>query len=73
MISKTIWIGAVRHLAFAIVAGCMTIAALSTAGAQTPDKARHMIEDVRDARYCELFRWCAAAFISSPPSTTRSG
>jgi hypothetical protein len=54
MISKTIWIGAVRHLALAIVAGCLTIAALSTAGAQTPDKARHMIDGVRDARYCEL-------------------
>jgi hypothetical protein len=54
MISKTIRIGAVRHLALAIVAGCLTIAALSTAGAQTPDKARHMIDGVRDARYCEL-------------------
>jgi len=54
MISKTIRIGAVRHLALAIVAGCMTIAALSTAGAQTPDKTKHMIDGVRDARYCEL-------------------
>ena len=54
MISKTIRIGAVRHLALAIVAGCMTIAALSTAAAQTPDKSKHMIEGVRDARYCEL-------------------
>jgi hypothetical protein len=54
MNGKTIWIGAVRHLALAIVAGCMTIAALSTAAAQTPDKSKHMIEGVRDARYCEL-------------------
>ena len=29
-------------------------AALAPAGAQTPDKAKHMIEGVRNVRYCEI-------------------
>jgi hypothetical protein len=57
--NKTIRIGAGRRLTLTIVAGGTTLAALAIAAlvpvaAQTPDKARHMIDGVRDARYCEL-------------------
>ena len=31
-----------------------TAAALTPASAQTADRSKHMIEDVRDARYCEI-------------------
>jgi hypothetical protein len=35
-------------------AAAIMIAAITPAGAQTVDKAKHMIEGVRDARYCEI-------------------
>ena len=58
MMSKAIWAGARRGLATIVAAGGMTAAAVSlaalAAAAQTPDKARHMIDGVRDARYCEI-------------------
>jgi len=58
MMSKAIWAGARRGLALIVVAGGITTAALMLAAlpaaAQTPDKARHMIDGVRDARYCEI-------------------
>jgi len=37
-----------------IVLIVFTAAAIAPAHAQTPDKTRHMIEGVRDARYCEI-------------------
>ena len=54
MTRKAIWAGAVRSLAVTIAAGGIMIAALAPAGAQTVDKGKHMIEGVRDARYCEI-------------------
>ena len=57
--SNAIRTGAGRRLILTIVAGGMAIAvpaiaALVPVAAQTPDKAKHMIDGVRDARYCEL-------------------
>jgi hypothetical protein len=52
--SKATRIGAGRRLIATIVAGGAAIAALAPAAAQTVDKTKHMIEDVRDARYCEI-------------------
>ena len=57
--SNAIRIGARRRPILTIVAGGMTtavlaIAALVPGAAQTPDRAKHMIDGVRDARYCEL-------------------
>jgi hypothetical protein len=56
MMSKAIWAGAAHRLIATIAAGGIATAALLLAalpaGAQTPDKARHMIDGVRDARYC---------------------
>ena len=64
MMNKTIRIGAGRRLIVTITAGAIAIAALilaslTPAAAQTPDKAtpdkaKHMIDGVRDARYCEI-------------------
>ena len=54
MTRKAIWAGAVRRPAVTIAAGGIMIAALAPAGAQTVDKGKHMIEGVRDARYCEI-------------------
>jgi hypothetical protein len=59
MMSKAIWAGAAHRLIATITAGGVSMAALLLAaalpaGAQTPDKARHMIDGVRDARYCEI-------------------
>src|ERR1700747_1659062 len=53
MTRKAIWAGAVHGLVVTIAAGGIMIGALPAA-AQTVDKAKHMIEDVRDARYCEI-------------------
>jgi hypothetical protein len=52
--SNAIWTSAGRRLIVTIVAGGAAIVALVPVAAQTPDKARHMIDGVRDARYCEL-------------------
>src|SRR5215469_7673973 len=64
MMNKTIRIGAGRRLIVTLAAGAIAIAALilaslTPAAAQTPDKAtpdkaKHMIDGVRDARYCEI-------------------
>lgn len=63
MTSKEIRIGAGRRLivtigAAATALSAVTIAALMLAtfpaAAQTPDRAKHMIDGVRDARYCEI-------------------
>ena len=37
-----------------------------------PDKSKHMIDGVRDARYCEIIPVVRHGCIPSPPSTTRS-
>jgi hypothetical protein len=54
MMTRAVRIGAERRLIVSIVAGGTAIAALVSAAAQTPDKGRHMIDGVRDARYCEI-------------------
>ncbi len=57
MASNRIRVRAVRSLVTTIASTALIITAalaLAPAAAQTPDKARHMIEGVRDARYCEL-------------------
>jgi hypothetical protein len=50
MASNGIQVGVRRS--FVIIAFAAT--AIASAGAQTADKAKHMIEGVRDARYCEI-------------------
>jgi hypothetical protein len=50
MASNGIAVGVLRS----IVLIAFTVAAIAPAGAQTPDKARHMIEGVRNVRYCEI-------------------
>ena len=55
MASNRIRVRAVRSLVTTIVSTALIItAALTPAAAQTPDKGKHMIDGVRDARYCEL-------------------
>jgi hypothetical protein len=42
-------------IAHSVIAGWILVAtALTPAAAQTPDKQKHMIEGVRNVRYCEL-------------------
>jgi hypothetical protein len=53
MMSKTIGLGGARSLLM-MLASAATMLALTPAAAQTADKTKHMIEGVRDARYCEL-------------------
>jgi hypothetical protein len=50
MTSNGIPVGVLRSL---IITACAA-AAVAAAGAQTPDTAKHMIEGVRNVRYCEL-------------------
>jgi hypothetical protein len=50
MAGNGIPIGVLRSL---IVTACAA-AAVNAAGAQTPDKEKHMIEGVRNVRYCEI-------------------
>ena len=52
--SKATRIGAGRLPIALIVAGGAAMAALAPAAGQKVDKTKHMIEDVRDARYCEI-------------------
>ena len=55
MINKAIWVGVLRSFGGPTAAAAMTIAlAITPSDAQTPDKTKHMIDGVRDARYCEL-------------------
>jgi hypothetical protein len=55
MINNAIWDGAVRSLVATTTAASIAIAAaLAPACAQTVDKAKHLIDSVRDARYCEI-------------------
>ena len=68
MASNGIQVGVLRSIVLIV----FTAAALAPAGAQTPDKAKHMIEGVRNVRYCEIIPVVRTAFTSSPPSTTRS-
>ena len=54
MIDKVIWASALRGFIGTTAAAAIIIAALAPAGAQTVDKGKHMIDGVRDARYCEI-------------------
>ena len=58
MASNGIRVRALRHVVTAIAATALIVsanaAALTPSAAQTVDKSKHMIEDVRDARYCEI-------------------
>ena len=45
---------AVRLMLRSLVILAFAAAAIAAAGAQTADKEKHMIEGVRDARYCEI-------------------
>jgi hypothetical protein len=54
MMNKAIWAGAMRDLAVAVAAGGIITGVLTAASAQTVDKTKHTIDDVRDARYCEI-------------------
>ena len=54
MARKAIWAGATRWPIVTLAACGMMLVALAPAAAQTVDKTKHMIEDVRDARYCEI-------------------
>jgi len=45
---------AVRLMLRSLVIMAFAAAAIASAGAQTADKEKHMIEGVRDARYCEI-------------------
>jgi hypothetical protein len=55
MTDKVTWAGALRGFIGTTAAAAITIGlALASAAAQTVDKAKHMVEGVRDARYCEI-------------------
>jgi hypothetical protein len=50
MANNGILVGVLRSIVLIV----FTAAAIASAGAQTADKARHMIEGVRNVRYCEI-------------------
>jgi hypothetical protein len=50
MVSNGIPVGVLRSIVLIV----FTAAAIASAGAQTADKTRHMIEGVRNVRYCEI-------------------
>jgi hypothetical protein len=50
MASNGIQVGVLRSIVLIV----FTAAAIASAAAQTPDKAKHMIEGVRNVRYCEI-------------------
>ena len=50
MASNGIQVGVLRSIVLIV----FTAAGIVSTGAQTPDKARHMIEGVRNVRYCEI-------------------
>ena len=43
-----------RMMPRSLVIMAFAAVAITSAGAQTADKTKHMIEGVRDARYCEI-------------------
>src|SRR6476620_4398628 len=69
--SNGIRIGLPRTLTMVSSAAILIVLlAIAQAAAQTVDKAKHIIEGVRDARYCEIIPVVRTGCVSSAPSTT---